>query len=168
MPTSETGRSTSNRPTGRDRAAGFTLLELVVVIAIVGVLVTFATLAVPDRSRAQLDRAGERLTAEIEACVRGAVLSAVPHGVFARTDSYTPVRWRGSWQSVEPARALSDALALEAHVAIDGDDPAVVCLPTGEIHMASLRLRRRGSAAYYEFVTTADGDIDAVWREPAS
>ena len=69
----------------RGGARGFTLIELVIVIAIVALAVGLIAIALPDGDAARLDEEGARLTALLEmaraeARVSGATVRWVPRG----------------------------------------------------------------------------------------
>jgi general secretion pathway protein H len=53
-------------PARRRRRGGFTLLELLVVMAVIAVGVSLVVLSLPDRDAARLDEEGARLTALLE------------------------------------------------------------------------------------------------------
>jgi len=167
MPTSATGRSTNRRAT-----AGFTLLELVVVLAIVGVLVTVAGIAVPDRARSRLEHAAARLAATLEDCRRAAVLSGAPGGVRLNRDGYELLTYRGEWlpsTSADARRRLAPELVLvDAPPAPGGDEdnPDVVCLPSGETHRPDIRIAFRERAGYVELTSDENGDILTRWVGP--
>ena len=80
------------------RSAGFTLLELLVVVAIVALASTGVALALRDGSQVQLEREAERLVALLEAARAKSQTSGVP------------VQWRATEAGFEfsglPAAAL--------------------------------------------------------------
>lgn len=170
MPTSVTGRRTSRRRP----APGFTLLELVVVIAIVGVLIRLATLAVPDTARAGVALEADRLLAAIEHCRRGAVLSGVPGGIRIAADAWVPVRYHGGWApagGADAGRRLGEGLTLRAEsgdAADDGDAPLVICLPTGETRQPVLEIGHRAAGARLRIAADVDGAPVGTWVEPSS
>jgi general secretion pathway protein H len=83
MPTLEAGSNKASLPR---QVRGFTLLELLVVVAIIAMATTSVTLALRDSGQTQLEREAQRLAALLES---------------ARAQSRTsgvPVRWRASAQ----------------------------------------------------------------------
>jgi general secretion pathway protein H len=66
MPTSAPGSSRRDRAHSQIRAGGFTLIELMVVVAIVAIGVAVATLALRDPARERLERDAARLAALLE------------------------------------------------------------------------------------------------------
>jgi general secretion pathway protein H len=82
MPTSATGSrrraAAVLAPPNCRRAAGFTLLELLVVLAVIAVGVALVTLALPDGDSARLEEEGARLTALLETARAEARVSGMP------------------------------------------------------------------------------------------
>jgi type II secretion system protein H len=167
MPTSATGRSSSSRR----QAAGFTLFELMVALAIIGVMLVVAGLAVPDAARDRLTLEADRLVRTLEDCRRGAVLSATPRGVEAAGDRYRLLQYRGQWVAGEAREAehvLAETMHIEVQRALGDLPPDVICLPTGETVMRPLRLSLQASSGFYEIDHDEAGDIVATWFEPNS
>ncbi|WP_427913885.1 pilus assembly FimT family protein [Ramlibacter sp. MMS24-I3-19] len=65
MPTSVPGSSATAAPS-RLRASGFTLIELMVVVAIIAIATAGVSFAIRDSAAAQLDREAQRLSALFE------------------------------------------------------------------------------------------------------
>jgi general secretion pathway protein H len=62
-----TGRGGSGTPAGSIAAGGFTLIELMLVVALIAIVTGLASLALRDPAASQLEREGVRLAALLEA-----------------------------------------------------------------------------------------------------
>ena len=116
MPTSAAGNRRLLPPFIRTRgraarAAGFTLVELLVVMAIIGLAMAGVAFAMRDTSHAVLDREAERLAALFEAARATSRASGVP------------VRWRlteqgfvfdGTDQNALPTQWMSSGIRVQA------------------------------------------------------
>lgn len=95
MPTSAAGnkpRFRLLRPARRLPAAGFTLLELMVVLAIIAVGMGAVSLALPDSQAKLLQREGDRLAALLEAARAQSRAAGVPVVWQAQANGFV---WRG-------------------------------------------------------------------------
>ena len=93
---------------------GFTLIELMVVIAIVAIGSALASLALPDSDRRTLAREGERLAALLEAARAQSRAAGVP------------VRWRPTaggfaWDGLPPGATPLPTGWLDAHTRVLGN-----------------------------------------------
>lgn len=132
------------------RQRGFTLLELMVVIVIVGVVMTFVTLSLGgDRRAEQLQREAQRLAALMDLASEEAILRSQQIGVrFGNTDYEFYRLEAGSWQPLSQdnqfrRRALptgisldlelEDAPPLSLDTAEEDQAPQVFILSSGEM-----------------------------------
>ena len=84
----------------RRRARGFTLIELMVVIAVIGVAATAAVLAMPDPRGTLMDE-GARFATRVRAAHDTAIVEARPVSLWVTPSAYGFDRWRGGgWQAV--------------------------------------------------------------------
>ena len=105
------------------RALGFTLLELMVVVAIVALGTAGATLALRDGSATRLEREGLRLSALLESARAQSRTSGVPVLWRQRPDGFEFV-------GVKPRRDAHSSLA-EPRTWLDPQTRAQVTQPTG-------------------------------------
>jgi general secretion pathway protein H len=127
-------------------ARGFTLLEIMVVLVLVGILSSFALLSVGGGPKERLAEEAQRLAALVQLHQQEAILSGEPHGIrFART-GYTVLRQdeKGAWQPSDAADTLiqhdlPDEIVLglwiegrPAPLKSAGKQPQVVLLASGE------------------------------------
>ncbi len=140
-PMSATGISISGRLAGARVQRGFTLLELVAVIAIVGLVAGMVVLAYSDERRTAVVREqAQRLARVIEIAAQEAILTGRPLGLALDGAGYGIVRReRGRWRAVA-GDALFEAHTVPAGIEIGiagapftaPGDAALVFLPSGE------------------------------------
>ncbi|HXH03417.1 MAG TPA: type II secretion system minor pseudopilin GspH [Candidatus Competibacteraceae bacterium] len=145
MPTSATGTWANSLV-----QAGFTLLEVLVVVVLIAIITSFATLAVraPDPQE-RLDEEARRLLVRLELAQQEAWLRAETRGVRFAQDGYRfLVRDRqGKWQ------ALSD-----------GTQPGAYRLPSG----LSLQLSVDGQPVRLFATLDEDQAMDATLQQPSA
>ncbi len=166
MPTLAIGRSTIS-PAAE---GGYTLLEIIVVLAIIGVLLALSSFVVPNSAADKLDLAAKRLLQTVQACRQGAVLSGTPTGVLLDSESYTPLQYRARWlpssRAAEAPYQLPEGLGLD--VTVTQGEPQIVCLPDGETLFTTFQLRHAVIGVYYEFEQDEFGEVAAHRVTPDS
>lgn len=137
MPTSATGTWTAE--------AGFTLLEVMVTLALIGIVTGFAVLSLPgDPAAERLDREARRLLQIVTLQRDEAVLLGETRGIRFTPDGYHALRRTddGTWESpvetgITPAYRLPDGLRLQLELdgrspPQTGEQPQVLLFATGE------------------------------------
>ena len=166
-------RTTFNRAT-----SGFTLLELLVVLVIVGILVSLLTLSVGLVGE---DSAQRREAERIQALVQMASEETMLHGIemglrFYRrayefsiyrddTDEWTPLADDELFRRRDIPQALELDLELEGREVIlefaaDDDEnyrPQVFIMSSGDVTPFNLRFREAFSSGGYQVLIEADG-----------
>lgn len=146
-----------------NRQHGFTLLELLVVLVLMGVILSIAVLSLGDGGRGdQIRQEARRLKALMELAGEEAVLNTTPYGLEVGKDGYRFLRHRdGEWQVLEgdellrPREWLPDTesrLFLEGHQVepgseedeeVEGPVPSLIFYPGGERTPFELELAYR-------------------------
>lgn len=156
----------------RVRAAGFTLIEVLVVIVIVGVLALAVTLAVGGSAERRLQGEAERFAALVaHACTQaelggrdiGIAVLAGGYG-FSRFDAegWQPLpdegelRWR-AWPEGLTAELGRDGRPLARSEA--GDRPQLVCFASGELTPFELVLRLGDTGEAQRVRGESDGTV---------
>jgi general secretion pathway protein H len=181
-------RSSAGLPVLRNRAQGFTLLELLVVLLIIGIILTMAVISIGDRGNDEnLTEVAQRLQALVELATQEAILQSRDLGLFFDDREYTFLSYvDGKWQKLEgddllrPRKVPED---VELDLLVDGlsvpdqlknkqndqgkpgkNDkveilPQILILSSGEVTPFTLDLRAEDSPVYYTLKGTANGKI---------
>jgi type II secretion system protein H len=135
----------------RQGEAGFTLLEVLVVVTLIAIVGAAVGLAIGGRGDSELEAGAERLLGALNHAREAAVVSGRPHGLFITPTAYEMVTFDGvAWRSAAAggsgaAHALSPPYVLvgaAVHAARGAapDRPQVLFLPDGTQHYAGLAL----------------------------
>jgi general secretion pathway protein H len=117
----------------RARAAGFTLIEVIVVMALIAIGTSLIGLALRDGTQSRLDEEGARLTALLESAraearASGITVSWVPAGAGATVDD-AHFRFVGLPQGIEmPSHWLGEGVSAEvvgARALLLGPEPVL-------------------------------------------
>lgn len=145
MPISVPGnRATVSFP--RLRAAGFTLIELMVVVAIIAIATAGVSFALRDSAAAQLDREAQRLSALFESARAQSRTSGIPVVWHPVEGGF---RFDGLPDGTLPDRWLSDATHAEGASAIVlGPEPIIgrqaVVIASTAVPQRTLRIETDG------------------------
>jgi general secretion pathway protein H len=183
MPTSATGISRS--PATPAPEAGFSLLELLVVVAIIGLLVRAVTLSwdVLGNDRAIEQEAG-RLRSVIDLLHEEALMQSRDYGLmFTQTGyrfyvfDYQQLEWvePQADELLEPyalGPQLSMALVLDGRDVplvpdfesqdVENPEPQVMLLSSGEVTPFTIEMTREGIEGRFELTAQLDGEVDVV------
>ncbi|WP_440996150.1 type II secretion system minor pseudopilin GspH [Arhodomonas sp. SL1] len=166
---------------------GFTLLEILVVLVIMGVILSLAVLRLAPTGSEEGQRIAAQLLARLELARDESILRSRPLGVRIEPERYTfLLAADGAWQPLEGDRALGETrmpgnlrltVSADGRTARapgdDGDDadkdpaPSLVFYPSGEVTPFTLELRNTGTDRRWSLEGFADGRLSLEAGETA-
>jgi len=180
MQTSATGRENNRPPHLPTASNGFTLLEVLVVLVIIGVVIGFAVLSV-DTGPAGLHRESTRLASLLELSAEQAVMNGQEYRVILHRHDYAfelrrDGKWQGSDDEMLRPRQLPEGMALEVLLeeqpqplsdggSGDAKTPpvALFILSSGEISPFEITLTDSGTTR-----STIRSDGNSITSDPTS
>ena len=146
------------RTSERSAADGFTLVELLIVLTIIGLMSAAVVIAIPDE-RGSLRAEAERFAARAKAAEERAILSGIPVSVAVGAEGYGFAERRGrDWRPLQPNLVPAGRWADGTTAQASGEaGERIVFDPTGLADPARLVLRRGDERATVEI--GADGTI---------
>lgn len=165
----------SARPSPR---RGFTLLEILVVIAVMGTVISLAALSLGNNRARELEREAERLQGLLRLAVDEAVIRSVPMGLVVERDGYRFLQrphdpnQRG-WLPMDDDRTFGEhrlpgfaelemterADALAGDDDGDGTRPDAVISATGALTPFELTLRAEPRDPEWRIIATRNGTV---------
>ncbi len=160
---------------------GFTLIEIMVVIVIIGVILSFATLSIGDGGLAQkLEQETQRLASLLKLANQEAIMQAKEMGVSFDTDGYHfYVLQEQQWQLVQDdifrPRILPPGMQTEIHIegvpivlSKDKKTPQLLLLSSGELTPFEVIFTVESDKTLrYRLTSTTIGEIN-VQKEESS
>jgi general secretion pathway protein H len=169
------------------RSRGFTLIEILVVIVILGVIVASATLAVGVLGRdRELENEARRFAAVIDQAREEAELQGMDLGIFLARPAYEYFRYdsrREQWQPIDDdklfiTRELPEGVHFRLWLdrrevilkpkleefdekELDKHLPQLLVLASGELNPFELRFEREGTSTQWRVIGSADNTVRA-------
>ena len=161
MRTSATGRANNRYRRPLTPSGGFTLLEVLVVLVIIGVVIGLAVLAVDTRPE-ELRREGSRLASLLDLAAEEAVMNGREYRVVLHRRDYAfellqNGKWQGSEDDMLRPRQLPDGMGLELRIEDQPQQLSEAAPPPGQTDPVALFLLSSGEITPFELTVTDAG-----------
>lgn len=151
------------------RARGFTLIEIMVVLVILGVMTGLAVIRAPGGNR-QLDAEAARFAAAIALMSEQAIVRGVPHAVDVKGAQYRLREFRhGEWAEkslagIAPVRTLPPSMRIDLVTGAAAGDVSnrIVMLPSGVANADGFTLTDSASGDAVAYSANAVGHFERV------
>ena len=149
--------------------AGFTLIEIMIVIALLGIIVTIAILRVPD-TEDRLANEAARVVAAIDLLSEQAIVRGLPQSIAIERRMVRLREFRGGqWHAkrlpgIRAERLLPDGMRLtigDAGVTL-GNVKSIVMLPSGDVSAETFTLADDATGDRVDYATNAWGRFVVV------
>ena len=177
---------TTDRCRDLGSSRGFTLMELLVVLVLVGIVASLATLAVGDGAERQIRSEADRLAAVLRLARDETMITGeAERALGLRRDGYSFLELillddaTREWHAVTDAQLGPhpiDQQLIELDLELEGKrlalpqtsgwEPHIRLSNTGEMTPALITLRKPGSTIQRQIVIGADGRIEVVDAQP--
>lgn len=154
--------------------SGFTLIEIMVVVAIIGILVSLTALSLGNRDRSKkIEAAAKRLVVIAELAAQDALLRARPIGISINRNGYSFETYHsGNWLAHPGGKAFAphsfpadiQVSNAEQHSDSQDNSPEMVFLPDGERYLKPILVADRHTSARAELQPNA-GLYDIIYLE---
>lgn len=164
-------------------ANGFTLLELLVVIVMIGIILSFATLSIHQGGYAtQLAETSQRLVAVMTLASQEAIIQGQEIGIYFEKTGYRFYRLEmGDWQlqKSDVMRPYTFQGCIQAQLQVEGENipllalahkteekmPQILLASSGEITPFIITLGCDTKTQQYRITGTANGTITTTYNE---
>ena len=151
----------------RHAQRGFTLIELIVVIVILGLVVVLAVLRIPDRAQ-PIDTEASRLVASLDLLAQQSIMRGLPQSIAINADGYRLEEFRGGkWlmnqsTGIKPDRYLPEEIHVDVNADSDRAQRRLVLLPSGDVSAEELVLTDIESGRQLYVALNAYGEFEVL------
>ncbi|MEN8214818.1 MAG: type II secretion system minor pseudopilin GspH [Pseudomonadota bacterium] len=156
---------------------GFTLIEIMVVMIIIGVILSFATLSIGGGLAQNLEQEAQRLASLLKLASQEAIMQSKEMGVSFKTEGYRfHVLQKQEWQTITARddifRPRSLPLGMQIEIRLDGESieagtnntPQLLLLSSGEMTPFEVIFTAESDDKLrYRLIGTATGELTQVW-----